>query len=331
MKHIALGKNMMYLENLLDGTFLIHTEQGEGFLPVSDKAMEYLRTNQIENLSETDRILFVAPGILKLDNEVPEKDRIILPDIIGFRVDLFSRKWETFKHFGLDLNQNYDLLEEQFGFSEHSHLGDTAALTWMKQSYPRWTIHDITPDASALIANARIDASSEALPIIYLRSDRPLIKSVREIVVFEDQTIFCHVEWGKGINAAILLEADTEEPLRKEVVEFVRKYLAIRKAEKSPIEAVDRESLKLERKGIKKTSGVFRYSVSLSKRYKAIRREKHEAMDKTGKVLTTVNVSGFVRNQPVGEGRKERKLIWVDGFSRGQWVRQGITYVSIKE
>lgn len=321
----------MYLNHNLDGTFEIHEEKGEDFLPISDKAVEYIHKNGIENLTGTDRILFVGPGILKLDEEVPKNERVTLPDIVGFRLELFMHQWDFFGNFSNDLLQNHSLLQKNFGVSKHSDMGDSAVITWMKQSYPRWIIHDITPDAATLIANARVDSSDDALPVIYLRSDKYLVKTIREIVVFENQDIFCHIEWGKGLNAALLLDKDCEEPLRKDVEDFVRKYLAIRSAEKSPIESVDRESLKLERKGIKKTSGVFRYSVSLSKRYKAIRREKHEAMDKTGKVLTTVNVSGFIRNQPVGEGRKERKLIWVDGFSRGQWVRQGITYVTIKD
>ena len=114
-----------------------------------------------------------------------------------------------------------------------------------------------------------------------------------------------------------------------DAVSFINKFLAIKDCDKSPIEMRDKDGRNLAKKGIQKVSGLFRYQVSLSKRYEAIKREKHEAMDKDGKVLTTVKVSGFVRNQAYGEGRALRKKIWVDGFTRGQWVNAGITYVTL--
>ena len=61
------------------------------------------------------------------------------------------------------------------------------------------------------------------------------------------------------------------------------------------------------------------------------RQPGRKAMDKNGKTLTVVQVSGFIRNQPYGKGRAERKTIWIDGFTRGQWVNTGLSYVTVKD
>lgn len=46
---------------------------------------------------------------------------------------------------------------------------------------------------------------------------------------------------------------------------------------------------------------------------------------------TIVSVSGYIREQPYGEGRKLRKTIWVEGFTRGQWVREGLSELTISK
>ena len=121
---------------------------------------------------------------------------------------------------------------------------------------------------------------------------------------------------------------------------FASAFLMLLECEKSPIEVVDIDKArkeKLERKGLKTKSPVSRYSVSLTKRYRSIIREPYgdtgeSGRDyKEGKALSVVSVSGFIRNQAYGPGRSLRKRIWVDGFMRGQWIRNGVTYVTVEE
>ena len=126
---------------------------------------------------------------------------------------------------------------------------------------------------------------------------------------------------------------------------FVSSFTALMDCEKSPIEIEDAERRKKEKllkKGLRPSGGITRYSVSLTKRYRGIIRDPYQkdvAIDRSdesrdfreGKSLSVVSVSGFIRNQAYGPGRTLRKRIWVDGFIRGQWVRNGVTFVTVNE
>lgn len=125
---------------------------------------------------------------------------------------------------------------------------------------------------------------------------------------------------------------------------FISSFIALMDCEKSPIEIEDAERRKKEKllnKGIRSSGGITRYSVSLTKRYKGVIRDPYQkdaskngeaSKDfREGKSLSVVSVSGFIRNQAYGPGRTLRKRIWVDSFIRGQWVRNGVTYVTVNE
>lgn len=156
-------------------------------------------------------------------------------------------------------------------------------------------------------------------------------------------------------NEALLMRREEEENLAvndgqamelyRVARSFVSSFTALMDCEKSPIEIEDTERRKKEKllkKGLRPSGGITRYSVSLTKRYRGIIRDPYQksaAIDKgdeskdfrEGKSLSVVSVSGFIRNQAYGPGRTLRKRIWVDGFIRGQWIRNGVTFVTVNE
>lgn len=101
-------------------------------------------------------------------------------------------------------------------------------------------------------------------------------------------------------------------------------------SDRTPLVVSNPQEEKNTRRGIRQTQGISRYRISLTKRYKG--RKLYQGGDyKEGKSLTLVSVSGYVRSQPYGPGKSLRKTIWVDGFMRGQWVKSGITYVTVTD
>ena len=320
---------------------------GSTWIEISEKAEFFLMENKIAFIYETESISYCPPGILRHNSEMKEEKAFFSPDsIFDFRIELFSKNWDRLKALVNPSGKNISGLVESIAAISNSpdaSINDAVVMRWMLENEPCWRIVSLSSDVAALICNSRIEADLESaeIPSICLRaSDGYLFANVKEILAFkdEDDTIVAVTyTLAKGFNmyfqssvAEIMADKDLYRSLFDAIL-FIQKFLAIKECEKSPIEIEDREGAKLAKKGIKKVSGLFRFQASLSKRYAAIKRENHEAMDKEGKVLATVQVSGFVRNQAYGEGRALRKRIWVDGFTRGQWVRSGITYVTIKE
>lgn len=342
---IDINGNILFLGEY-EPIVLSHTRSFTSEL--SEDAYWYLESSNIRNTSDTDMLRFYHPGILRLKTEkVVERDEDIIPDtIVDFRINYISRGWDRiareFFTIGVDLAaMSYSeirfVLTNLLKRSEESSSGDAAVMAWMNQTRPRHEIISLASDACTLISNARVeDMETDDLPLICLKAeDGYLYDNVIELLSFYDGSNLSILVARKVAPKLLINEIGTvdDERVEKEI-QFIRKYLAVKNCEKSPVEVLEnltQKERKLAARGIKKTGGVFRYSVSLSKRYASIKRERHEAMDKDGKVLTTVKVSGFVRNQAYGEGRSLRKRIWVDGFTRGQWVRTGVTYVTIKE
>lgn len=312
---------------------------------ISDKAASYLMENRIEFLYETEAISYCPPGILRHKSEMRDVKGYVAPDsIMNFRIDIFSKNWEKLKLLVKPNDKNLLQLSESIASLSNSSdaaRNDAVVMSWMLQNEPCWKVVSLSSDVAALIANARVEGDMDAadIPSICLcASDGYLFSNVKEILAFKDgDDIIIAISYSivKGLNMyqhaslAVILKGRNSAKNLVDAVLFINKFLAVKECDKSPIDIFDRESKKLAKKGIKKVSGIFRYQVSLSKRYEAIKRERHEAMDKDGKVLTTVKVSGFVRNQAYGEGRSLRKRIWVDGFTRGQWVNAGVTYVTL--
>ncbi|MCK9329749.1 MAG: hypothetical protein M0Q94_07740 [Candidatus Cloacimonetes bacterium] len=109
-----------------------------------------------------------------------------------------------------------------------------------------------------------------------------------------------------------------------EAVRYVVKYRLVSIAEKTPVQSCpcNRNGSRL-RHGTR-TIPAYR-SVSLTKRYISGAREAdYKDLDKEGKHIARVHVPGFIRQQAYGKQWSEHRTIWVDGFERGQWIRDGV-------
>jgi len=122
----------------------------------------------------------------------------------------------------------------------------------------------------------------------------------------------------------------------KEILEKAVSYLLVLgymlEAQKSPVEYKNKmKEERIYKDGKKKKRvWIIRY-VQISGFYKKVLEEARRQggfLDKEGKVQEEVNVRGYMRKVHYGEKRKESRIIWVDQFTRKQWVNEGnIKYI----
>jgi len=130
------------------------------------------------------------------------------------------------------------------------------------------------------------------------------------------------------------LKASNVQDMIIDALKYLLKFRLLLASEKTPIEATPSTKVggRLP-KGIATTHPGYR-AVSLTKEYQ-IRKKEMEAtkreLVKEGKHLALVEISGFLRDQPYGPGRTERKTIWIDGFESHRWRLEGPRKVMVKE
>lgn len=265
----------------------------------------------------------------------------------------------TFKRRILAMQLNWDKIES----IKLTDQGDKFVYSFMKRTDPKWDVYTFTPDSAALIANARLECADEKLskPIFIASKNNtsPLFLTVMELIyipnAYQEASVAYHCSLMITPSSSIRLilslavlngrvidlngkEMPTDSAAHKVYIEakkFLSAFTHLQECSNTPLIVRDKDEgrkQKLAKKGIVQTRGVSSYNVSLTKRYKTTKHSSETLQSsKEGKELCLVNVSGFIRNQPCGEGRKERKLIWVDSFIRGQWVKSGLTYVTVNE
>lgn len=129
---------------------------------------------------------------------------------------------------------------------------------------------------------------------------------------------------------------------------FAARFIALKNCGAyAPIEEkVTNRNMKLERLGIKITKGIMKRDIYLNEHYRSLKRRpgrkaiddfekrisdnESKPLNKEGKVLTIVKVSGYFRRAPFFY-ESNLKRIWVNGFQRGQWVNSGLTYVTVRD
>lgn len=228
------------------------------------------------------------------------------------------------------------------------------------------TIHLVNQTAARLIEGTRfnldivdyLDDLKE--PLILTAKSGYLFGSVREFAIFflEDTNkyhVLQNVEMNgePGIQVMFLekgafierrddLQENADPAITSEYVYtaaeqafiYALKFRRMMQSEKTPIEAQVTDShSKILKKGIGRTIPSYR-TVSLSQTYVRRRKEMEAArqeMQKGGKHLALVEISGFIREQPYGPGRSLRKTIWVDGFESHRWRKEGVQIVNVKE
>ena len=132
------------------------------------------------------------------------------------------------------------------------------------------------------------------------------------------------------------LPGDTDSEKNVAAVTFALKFFVIYNATKSPLTLV---SCSKEKQGNRSGNGNYsdsgsarHYYVTLSKDFRERRKAavSYGVRDKTGLELIPTQVSGYIRTQHYGPGNRETRLIWVDGFVRGQWNTKAPRNVSVR-
>ena len=130
----------------------------------------------------------------------------------------------------------------------------------------------------------------------------------------------------------VYLEAKNE--LRSRCIDFIIRMKKLAKAENSPVKVLESEpdSDPCRKQGVSKEKAIHYRTIYLGDRYRSLVKKRYSEgmIDQTGKQLATVFVSGFLRQQAYGPRHSLRKEIWIDGFSRGQWVNSGLTVITVK-
>lgn len=233
--------------------------------------------------------------------------------------------------------QILELLKFHFVKKENSYKTEFERnLLYNIKDYTRIDVCTVSPEAAVLISNARIGSEKIEMKPIYFNSVNYLFGTCTELLFTLDK-IYAVQKFANNLSLVITITFDGEfsEHDKKNVepyINFVKNYFSILKCEKSPIvnqEPQKRKSLR----DIKQIGGIFRRNIFLTKEYKyrKINYKEKNKLDKTGKEIVLVSISGYVRNQPYGPGRQKYKTIWIDGFIRGQWVKSGLNMITINK
>ena len=306
-----------------------------GATPLTDAAYDEIKRRNIQFVYEMeDDFNGLSDGSLGLvkESDISSETKIggsfvsfRMNSLIETRPDLVERKWTSFQE--VDESIHYpDFVPKM------SQILDKTVIWYMSRTAPVWTINEITAEAATLIATAKLDESilsrykEESRKGIYLKAKKGyLLDAISEIMIIDD-IVLCGCRL--GANAVSCFEGSEQD------VEYAAKFLALQAVENKPVVIRDTAETLKRKKGVTLTKGINTRTVSLSSRYRYKQLNSHEKVFsdwKEGKIKTVVSVSGFIREQAYGEGRKLRKTIWVDGFERGQWIRQGLSIVTVKE
>ena len=190
---------------------------------------------------------------------------------------------DNIKH---DSMKNYEFMH-RFGDRKNCE-GFFWVLEYMHETGPKWTIESISENAAAVIRNARIETAEDAPRSCLLIGKRymPLYKNIYSIAYSAEQkSMWITYVICPNLTAARIVFDGSEE--YTEAMEFIGKYRAILDAEKTPLER--RSEGKKQALGVK-VSGIYRESISLSKRYTSIKRNSDGApLSRDGKALALVS------------------------------------------
>ena len=284
-------------------------------MPITDEAAEVAA--ELNNLREDCRLSAIRDGDGCIMTLAGKEDKRTVDLTLLSRLEKLSKIW--------NVRENVHLQD----------LGDMAVSNFMEDTFPIWRVESFTAEASALIANARIDEDAVIpYPVFFRCADNqtPLFLNVMELIYIPDMNLCVTTHMITPSSGVRFLNVFNTGAglMERETMHFIRAYFAVRECDRTPLVVSNPQEAKNTRRGIHQTQGISRYRISLTKRYKG-RKLYQGANYKEGKSLTIVSVSGYVRNQPYGPGRTRRKTIWVDGFMRGQWVKSGITYVTVTD
>lgn len=302
---------------------------GFPFMKITEPAA--MLAQKLGNLRDSDRFYIKRDfeyGLITLDNEARDNSVFVT---FKFRVETMSRIWDKI---------NLDILQDD---------GDVLVYKYMEAANPIWRIYTVNSESAAVISNAKVDEVEVEHKPIFFTSTTPLFLNVVELIYVPENEFYAfslsitnnseirmilsfsvNEDGSIDTNRGTMHEDSAEYKLYQAAKHFLASFYALKNCDKTPIVIDNPQERKNASKGFKLTKGISSYNVSLSKRYRAKKQSLESLLDKSDKTLTLVSVSGFVRTQHYGEGNKLTKKIWVDGFTREQWVRNGLVYVSLK-
>lgn len=324
----------MFFRVYTDGTLEFDTQNG---YEITDKAYAWCRSHNITNLYEMADLCMVRYGVIGMRDEIAPYIKTLNltqpEDIFGYRIKALAKKpvvvdasWASIE----EATSNLDKLYGKTMDTDTRHL-DAVASLYVQSRKPIWHMYSVRSEASAMIRNAKISDedldkyAEEARKGIYIKAESGVLYgTVTELLAIGNSLYL-------GTSIGGLRMYACKDSCEDDGFYFPAAMLALMECENRPIEMREPDAEKLAKSGGRITGGIVRRQISLSKRYYSMKRAPGgKALDREGKVLTVVNVSGFVRNQPYGKGRTQYKRIWIDGFQRGQWVNSGLSYVTVK-
>lgn len=121
-----------------------------------------------------------------------------------------------------------------------------------------------------------------------------------------------------------------------EAVSFIMKFILLLDAEKQPLVVQDQIKKKGKPEKSKQIFGSIAYkkislTYDLQKHYSVKNHEETEVLDKEGKTLRAIKVSGHIRMQPYGPGWSKKKPIYIAEHESKAWVNDGIRMVKVVE
>ena len=330
---------------MFDKSGLISYDTGP--IMLSERAYAYMLSHDIHYIWEMDGLLFRinTDGIIGLKDEkaLPEQFYIDTAEKTGsifkFRIEnipLVAPSLIAMDHISIDeAIGNVLKIREEYSStnSEDAIFLDALTVYYLSKTKPIWTMRHVKAEAATLIATARLDDSllstyrDEVKKGFYAYADKggKLYGAVSEILIIEDH-VWLAISVGDTLH--FFIRGDEKD------IDYASRLLALERAEKTPLKIKDSKE-EAARKGFSLRKGINRRSISLTKKYRYSRLNGGEnvfhTLEKEGKIKTLVSVSGYVREQPYGKGRAMRKTIWVEGFTRGQWVREGLSEITISK
>lgn len=309
-------------------------------LYLTQKALQHVVDVELEYLYETEKLIVLSHNIIGTMEDLKELCKTLNIPLLQEDVD--------------SLSQDTLLLSIKSAFAgKIDEAVDSPELiksfrAFIKK-YNKLDVLTVFPEASVLISKAKVSDSDsrsgdmlQRLQPVYFKAKNGFLFSCVKELFFTGEEIIVSFEMVKGMMNMFVSPANVPEMFLKihntferelitNSLNFVKNYFLIKNCEKSPI-FIQTPKEKKSHSGLRQTGGLFPKTVYLSKeyRYRKIEKTKGLPLDKDGKVLTVVSVSGFIKSQPYGKENALRKTIWVDGFNRSQWVRSGLNYISLK-
>lgn len=323
---------------------------------LSVKARKYISEKKYTSVEEFDKSLSVvmlnlyyndgsfctAPCII--NREIPRENiNNFIKDLRDLVLELDSVKLEVY-------NSKEVLISKDKNGKNQRFVNDTTlplAYKVFKSGKGEKSITKIDRGASIIIQNSKMLPRSydELPPMILCGCGSVIIDNLSFIFLYKENGRTCIAVSLKAVSGTnILLEYDIskvkecdsdEYKIMKKALGFCLNYYSLLLLENKPIEIKNTEKGEGKKENIRniKNNSLITRTVYLSKRYKQIKRDRvaNNHFDKNNKELAIVQVCGYERIQHYGVNNSKTKRIYVESFSRNQWVTSGLVCVTVKE